>query len=201
MRARTSIAGIAIVVSLCVWIPTAAGAAGAAQTSSTQVPVSVGLCQERGWQSLTNVQGQPFSNQGQCISYFIHNPVSLADLTGSFSGITSVTVFGAGCPISQSFDTTYPGSSGVGEVTLNIGGYFGSFVVATNVGTLSGNATGPITSAVPNSCPTCDFALTLTVLSGTGAFAATTGTINVNILWPDGNQGPLFPVTGSVTIP
>ncbi len=42
--------------------------------SSTDVPLSVGLCQHGGWQNLLNEQGQPFGNQGQCISYLTHNP-------------------------------------------------------------------------------------------------------------------------------
>ena len=42
-----------------------------------------------------------------------------------------------------------------------------------------------------------NFELTLTVLSGTGAFAGTTGTINVSIILMPGTTS----VTGSVTIP
>jgi hypothetical protein len=206
MRARLSVAGFAIVVSLCVWmIPTAAGAVGAGQAGSTHVPVSVALCQQGGWQNLLNEQGQPFSNQGQCISYFIHNPVSLADLTGSFSGTASYTILGGiPCFASQFFDTTYPGSPAVGAVTLDLDGcdalvsifpfnyYFtGTFTITTSVGTLNGNAVGPLGASFPT------VELTLTVLSGTGAFAATTGTINVSILW----DGAATSVTGSVTVP
>ncbi len=44
------------------------------QESSAHVPLSVGLCQHGGWQNLSNVQEQPFRNQGQCISYLTHNP-------------------------------------------------------------------------------------------------------------------------------
>jgi hypothetical protein len=216
MRVRLLVAGFAMVVSLWVWIPTAAGAVGAAQTGSTHAPSSVSECKEGGWQSLTNAEAQPFRTQGECIAYLIHNPVSLADLTGSFSGTTSWT-FGNGCPfVSQVFDGTYPGISAVGAVTLHVGGcvaiggglalqfsYAGAFAIATSVGTLNGNAAGPITNVVISPVPT-DFELTLTVLSGTGAFAATTGTIHVSILWP---APPLpgfpssSPVTGSVTIP
>jgi hypothetical protein len=214
VRARLSVAGLAIVVSLCVWIPTAVGAAGTAQTGSTNVPLSVSQCEQGGWQSLTNVQGQPFGNQGECITYLIHNPVSLADLTGSFSGTTSWTFFGNGCSfVNQFFDATYPGSSAVGSVALHLDGcivlgafpqisYTGAFAITTSVGTLSGHTTGPIDNLLgPGSV---DYELTLTVLSGTGAFAATTGMINVSILWP---PPPLpgvpssSPVTGSVTIP
>lgn len=219
MRGRLSVAGFAIVVSLYVWmVPTAAGAIGAAQTGSTYVPVSVGLCQQGGWQSLTNVQGQPFGNQGQCITYFIHNPVSLADLAGSFTGTTTWT-FGSGndCFVSQLFDANYPGSSPAGAVLLHVGGclnlvfpltnpwtFAGTFTIATNVGTLVGDTAGLLYNAVITNPPLPDdFELTLTVVSGTGAFAETTGTIHVSILWSIFVPGvpATYPVTGSVTIP
>lgn len=76
MRARMSFAGVAIVTGLCLWIPTATRAAGATPSASTHVPLSVSQCRQDGWQRLTNSQGQPFPNQGQCISYAIHNPAS-----------------------------------------------------------------------------------------------------------------------------
>jgi hypothetical protein len=198
---RRLLASVFLAAFPVVVIPIAVTSIGA--RAGAAPPTAVQLCTDGGWQSLTIVQGQPFGNQGQCVSYFIHNPVSLADLAGSFSGTTSFTPGTGGCPITQPFDATYPGSSAVGAVTLHIGGcvslislfpeqfgYTGFFAVATNVGTLSGNAAGPITSVVPNTCPTCDFELTLTVLSGTGVFAATTGTINVSILWPGGTPLP-----------
>ena len=171
-------------------------------------PTAVQQCKDGGWQTLTDESGQPFRNQGQCISYFIHNPISLADLAGSFSGTTSY-VAGFGCSIvEQFFDATYPGSSAVGSVTLHLDGcvafgfpstYTGAFTIATSVGTLAGNAAGPIYNVpayLPSDVP--DFELTLSVLSGTGAFAGTTGTIHVSIQWPP-PFGP--PVTGSVTVP
>jgi hypothetical protein len=95
MHARLSVAGFVIVVGLCISIPTAAGAVGAAQTGSAQKHLSADQCKQGGWQSLTDGQGQPFRNQGQCISYAIHHPVSLSDLTlkGTAAGpITSVIV-------------------------------------------------------------------------------------------------------------
>ncbi len=172
---------------------------------STHVPLSVGLCQHGGWQSLTNVQGQPFGNQGQCITYLMHNPVSVADLAGSFTGTTPVPFPQHGCgpteALPQSFDAIYPGRSAVGAVDLGISnctpanpsGY--AFSIATIFGTLNGVVTGPFMSP--------DFELTLTVVSGTGAFAAMTGTINVSIQETGVliDDGRFEVVTGSVTVP
>ena len=39
---------------------------------TTHSPSSPGQCLHGGWRTLTNGQGQPFRNQGQCISYVIH---------------------------------------------------------------------------------------------------------------------------------
>jgi hypothetical protein len=207
MRARLSVTGFVILVSLCISIPTAAGAVGAAQAGSAQKHLSADQCKNGGWQSLTDGQGQPFRNQGQCISYAIHNPVSLADLAGSFSGTTSFTFGTGGCPfVEMVFDATYPGSSAVGAVTLHLDGcipfgppftYTGTFTITTSVGTLAGSAAGTANNLVGP--PPFVFDLTLTVLSGTGAFAGTTGTINVSIQ-SLGGVNPA-PVTGSVTVP
>jgi hypothetical protein len=171
-------------------------------------PAAVQQCKHGGWQTLTDASGQPFRNQGRCISYLIHNPVSLADLDGSFTGTQSFTS-GNGCPfVNQVFDATYPGSSAVGSVALHLDGcvnpipppgfyqYIASFAITTSVGTLAGSATGPITSVGNFPGTAYDFELTLSVLSRTGAFAATTGTIHVFIEWPFQPQ-----VTGSVSVP
>ncbi len=216
MRRRLSVAGFVIVVGLYVSIPTVAGAVGAAPTGSTNVPAGVGLCQRGGWRTLTNAQGQPFGNQGQCISYFIHNPVSLADLAGSFSGTTTWT-FGSGndCFVNQAFAASYLGNSAVGAVAFHVGGcvnpplsssttwtFAGTFTIATNVGTLAGDTAGPF-NGPDFPTPPDYFELTLTIVSGTGAFAATTGTIHVSILWSSfpSNTPSTSPVAGSVTIP
>ena len=168
--------------------------------SSTHVPLSVDQCEHGGWQSLTNVQGQPFGNQGQCIAYMTHNPVSLADLTGSFSGTTIPPMPVHECSLlggtPQSFNAVYPGGSAVGAVTLGIDGcnngssYIGAFFIATNVGTLVGDVSGSIASGFE-----------LTVLSGTGAFATTTGIIHVSIQVLPGGTYREEPIAGSVTIP
>jgi hypothetical protein len=67
----------------------------------------------------------------------------------------------------------------------------GTFSIATVVGTLSGNVSGSLAS---------DFELT--VVSGTGAFATTTGTLHVsNIQELPGGSYRAIPITGLVTIP
>ena len=98
----------------------------------------------------------------------------------------------------------------MGSVALHLDGcinilaspttYIGTFAIATDIGTLAGNLAGLPTNDV-NSFPT-DWELTLTVVSGTGAFATTTGAIHVSIQWVGGGtQGIPAPVTGSVTVP
>jgi hypothetical protein len=172
-------------------------------------PGSIQNCMEGGWRTLTDASGHPFLSQGQCISYRIHHPVSLADLAGSFSGTTSFTFGPAnGCSlVSQFFDATYPGGSAVGSVTLHLGGcalfglnessYAGTFTIATSVGTLAGSAAGPVSTLHQ---PFFDSELTLTVLSGTSAFTGTTGTIHVSIQWQFTDPFS-SPATGSVSVP
>ena len=151
-----------------------------------------------------NSAGTAFSSG---VSVTVNNPASLVDLTGSFSGTTSWTSGTGGCAfppaIEQVFDATYPGSSAVGSVTLHLDGcvapftYAGTFTITTSVGTLAGNVSG--TANGLGGPPPYDFYLTLTVVSGTGAFSGTTGTIDVNIgMVGDGSPSP---VTGSVSVP
>jgi hypothetical protein len=201
MHARLSVAGFVIVVGLCISIPTAAGAVGAAQTGSAQKHLSADQCKQGGWQSLTDGQGQPFRNQGQCISYAIHHPVSLSDLAGSLTGTASLVSVGPdGCSfLDMTFDATYPGSSAVGTVMLQMHGCVslvfppapipfgpGEFALTTNVGTLKGTAAGPITSVIvpPFSLFPASATLTLIATSGTGDFTEMTGTLNVSLQWP-----------------
>jgi hypothetical protein len=166
-------------------------------------PTAVQQCKDGGWQTLTDASGQPFKNQGQCISYFIHNPVGLSDLAGSLTGTASLIGGppGGGCSfLEMTFDATYPGSSAVGTVTLQMGGCVsvafppapipfgpGGFAFTTNVGTLNGTAAGPITTAfAPNGALfPASATLTLTTTSGTGQFTGMTGTLNVNLQWPE----------------
>jgi hypothetical protein len=198
---RRLLASVFLAAFPVVVIPIAVTSLGA--RAGAAPPSAVQQCKDGGWQTLTDASGQTFKNQGQCISYFIHHPVTIADLAGTFSGTTSFTFGTGGCAfVEQVFDATYPGSSAVGSVTLHLDGcvmigspftYTGTFAITTSAGTLSGNAAGPINNVLS---PPVDFELTLTVLSGTGAFAATTGTIHVSIQWSGGT-----PVTGSVTVP
>jgi hypothetical protein len=193
------------VVVVPIAVTSMAAQAGAAS------PIAVQQCKDGGWQTRTAASGQSFRNQGQCVSYFSHNPVSLGDLTGPFSGTTSWTIGTGGCSfVHQVFDTTYPGTSTVGSVTLHLDGcadiipspwtYTGTFTIATSVGTLAGNVAGLLLNVV-NSFPT-DWELTLTVDSGSGAFAVTTGAIHVSIKWVGGGTpGVSTAVTGLVTVP
>ena len=211
MRARLSVAGLGIVFALAL-IPAGTGAVGAAPPSNVSTALS--LCQRDGWQGLTNGQGQPFANQGQCLSYFILHPVTLADLAGSFSG-TGNGIFFNGCPVlsefpplNLDFNATY--TAALGSVTIVLDGcanavlpsegiWTGAFTITTSVGTLAGNAAGPTSN--PFGPPPFSFYLTLTVLSGTGVFAATTGTIDVFVEWPGGGVPNPAPITGSVMVP
>src|SRR5580700_9139495 len=180
---RRLLASVFLAAFPVVVIPVAVTSMGA--PAGAAPPTAVQQCKNGGWQRFTDASGQPFENQGRCISYFIHNPISLADLAGSFSGTESFTFGTGGCAfVEQVFDATYPGSSAVGSVTLHLDGciisvsplpfaYIGTFAITTSAGTLAGNEVGPI-----NNVPVTpyDFELTLTVVSGTGAFAGTTGT-------------------------
>jgi hypothetical protein len=93
----------------------------------------------------------------------------------------------------------------VGMVTLNITGCAdpfttmsynsGSFIIATNVGALSGTASGPVTFATrPGGSIAVLFQLTLRVVTGTGSFAGTTGNLQFVTLYsafaPPRSSGP-----------
>ncbi len=202
---RRLLASVFLATFPIVVIPIAVTSIGA--QAGAAPPTAVQQCQDGGWQTLTDASGQPFKNQGQCISYFIHNPVSLADLTGSFSGTTTWTFSSEnGCFVNQVFDATYLGNSAAGSVTLHLDGcifgapftYTGTFTITTSVGSLAGNVAGTVSNPLLGP-PPYDYDLTLTVVSGTGAFSGTMGTIHVSIQWPGG--GSPSPVTGSVTVP
>ncbi len=176
MRARFSVAALLIVIGLCVSIPTAAGAVGAAQAGS-QVSLAadpVGLADLAGSFSGTTTTTLP--------------PICDIDTSGP-----------------HAFDTAYPGSAAIGVINLHIQGcssfgpmpvpppppyfYSGTFTITTSVGTLAGNAGGlQLTDG--------DFELTLVAQSGTGTFAMTTGTLIVSI-----QVASPTTISGSVIVP
>ena len=192
---------LALAVLPFIAIPTAlAPGAGA------EPPGSIQGCMNGGWQTRTDASGQPFANQGQCIDFAIHHPVSLADLaTSSFTGTTAFAGAVNGCSIIfQTFDGSYLGSSSVGTVNFHISGcvipftYSGSFTITTSVGTLSGSASGQFSVNFQNVPPgPYVFDLTLTVTTGTGSFAGTSGNLQVLITWQP--QPPSLAISGSVT--
>lgn len=192
---RRLLASIALAAVPLFVIPTAlVPVAGAAPSGPIQG------CMNGGWRTITDVSGQPFKSQGQCIAYAIQHPVSLADLSGSFIGRSFAQT---GCPLVQlRLDASYPGSSAVGTVALEMDGcvnivsfppvlfsFTGGFSIGTNVGTLRGTVAGQITTVQGGPSPP-DFAidtatLTLTATSGTGLFTGTTGMLNVSLQWYD----------------
>ena len=126
-------------------------------------------------------------------------PVSLADVVSAspFSGMATSPANGCSAPqgAAQDFDASYAGSPNVGSVALHIAGCLGnssisssglgfnngSFTITTNVGTLSGSASGPET--FQGASHTLLFVqLALSVQSGTGSFAGTTGSLQFETL-------------------
>ena len=166
-------------------------------------PTAIQQCMNDGWQTLTSASGQPFKNQGQCISYEIHHPVGLADVTNSsFSG-TQTFAAASGCFTFETFDAAYPGSAAVGNASLHIAGcvdafppsqYAGSFTITTGVGTLSGSASGSVALQLPNVV----VQLTLSVNAGTGSFAGTTGSLLFSAAFPLASEQSFV---GSVALP
>lgn len=156
-------------------------------------------CMNGGWQIRTDVSGLPFENQGQCIAYANHHAVSLADLASSTPFSVTATSALTGCGNAQVvFDAAYPGDASVGTVTLHVSGcvnltlgtYEGTFTMTTEVGTLSGTATGPTVLPPGNQL------LTLQVDAGTGLFAGTTGSLAFSI-----SPFNVLPYFGTVTVP
>jgi hypothetical protein len=203
---RRILTGVVLTVTPCVAIPIALPASAAAGAS---LPAAVQQCANGGWRTLTNASGQPFKNQGQCISYAILHPVSLADLASAspFTGTPTLGFQINGCEFDAAFDAIYPGSTAVGNVDLHIAGciassltsYAGSFTIATDVGTTSGNASGSLTvSFGPDDQPLLTFQLTLSVSAGSGSFAGTTGSMQFFTSWEPADTPTSF--VGSVTV-
>src|SRR5437764_12486157 len=138
-------------------IPVGAAPVGAAQAAA---PTSSSrACLHGGWHILSHPQGTAFLNQGQCVNWMLHHPVTLADLAVAFTGGTGSAVqSGGSCPhgfpaFYLTFDTTYPGNATVGTATLHYQGCArfrggvpgphgpGTFKMATALGSLSGTDT------------------------------------------------------------
>ena len=135
------------------------------------------------------------------ITLIVDNPATLAGLaTTNQTGSGTATLGGDGCDLAYLVaDVNYgAGTQTIGGVDLQIEGCYntdltGSFtIITTNAGTLSGTASGPVTTFTPP-CPNpkfCDpeleaqFTLTLTVTTGTGLFAGTTGALQVVLTSP-----------------
>jgi hypothetical protein len=189
---RRTLAVFAFAMVSLVFAPVAfAPGAGA----STAAPVQ--QCMNDGWRILTDASGQPFGNQGQCIAYANHHPVTLADLASSAPFSVTATSVVAGCESAQvTFEAVYPGDPRVGTVHLQVSGcvsftlesYEGSFTMTSEVGTLSGTAAGPVVLG--------NQLLTLHIDAATGLFAGTTGILGFSI-----SPFTVLPFFGTVTVP
>jgi hypothetical protein len=202
---RRLLASVILAAFPVVVIPIAVTSIGA--RAGAAPPTAVQQCKDGGWQTLTDASGQPFKNQGRCIAYAIHHPVSLADLASSSAFPGTITVEnGNGCTeASQALNATYLGSPNVGNVTLVVEGcinspptdFAGSFTLSTVRGSLSGSASG---SFSVSELPTIPEQITLDAIAGTGSFAGTTGSLlfsNTSIAF---TPNPI-PFVGSVTVP
>lgn len=206
---RRIITGIVLALTSCTAIPAVAALTSAPAGGSP--PAAVQQCMNGGWRTLKDAAGQSFENEGQCISYAIHHPVGLADLAGPspFTGTPTLGFKTNGCAFGYAaFDAIYPGSSSVGDVDLHIAGcipssltsYAGSFTMTTGVGTISGNASGPLTvSFGPDDQALLTFQLSLSVDAGSGSFARTSGSLQFSASWEPVDTPTSF--VGSVTVP
>jgi outer membrane lipoprotein SlyB len=162
------------------------------------------------WQTLTDGSGQSFKNQGQCIAYAMHHPVSLADLaSSSVSGTLTSGVGPTGCTNQDAIlSATFSGSSAIGAATIQMPGcllfdvpnfplaigFSGTFTITTNVGTLSGTVVGGFTNVFvgPFNPQPVTAGFTLTATAGTGLFTGTSGTLNVDLGWSPPGSEPFF---------
>jgi hypothetical protein len=187
-------------------VETITGGTGRFEGASGQIKITA-----RGSSASTVGSTETFTTLGLWTGSFSYPVVSLADLAGSPTGTLSAASGGNGCSfLDATFSATYPGSSAVGTVTLQMDGciplvfpptptpFAGTFTLTTNVGTLSGTVAGQITNVVvpPSNVEPASATLTLTATSGTGDFTGTTGTLNVSLQWPE--PGSLS-FTGTIT--
>jgi hypothetical protein len=185
-----------------------AGLTVGASSAAAQTPTTKADCKNGGWRQLTDASGTPFRNQGQCVAFANHHEdiVTLADLSGSFTGTTEL---GSALPtcsfFEQRFDATYA-SAGAGSATFHADGcvllvgptglaFDGTFTITTSIGSVSGSVDGPIDAAqIP-----LHYELTLTVESATGAFGGTAGgTLHASFDWDGNSPGT---ITGTFSVP
>lgn len=195
---RRLLASIALAAVPLFAIPTAlVPVAGAAPSGPIQG------CMNGGWQTITDVSGQPFKSQGECIAYAIQHPVSLADLASSSVSGTLMSGLGpTGCINEDAtLSATFPGSSAIGAVTLQMPGcllfdvpnfplaigFSGTFTITTKVGALSGTVAGGFRNVFvsPFNPQPVTAGFTLTATSGTGLFMGATGTLNLALRFPE----------------
>ena len=131
---------------------------------------------------------------------------AIRDLAGDFEGTTS-WVYGFPCFVDQTWDATYTGQHGVGDVTVhldtcvNLGSgndadVTGTFSITTRRGTLTGGLVGTI------DITTSVTAFTLTSTGGTGAYTQSTGqqlTFDATWTWSDELQST-YPAAGSIGV-
>jgi len=174
-------------------VDTITGGTGRFVGASGQITITA-----RGTSATTVGSTETFTTLGIWIGTIRYPVVSLADLAGSLTGTLSAVAQGNGCSFLEStLSATYPGSSPVGTVTLQMESctplvlpptpapFAGTFALTTNAGTLSGTAAGQITNvSLPSGVYPQAATLSLAATSGTGLFTGTTGTLNVSLQWP-----------------
>ncbi len=146
------------------------------------------------------------------VSVTVDNPVPLADLAEpDITGTGTAAVEVNGCNIEYvavDMNGYFPGPPIAPPADLQITGCIGEYTPApftgsftlstTNAGTLTGTVSG---SESDNNPPSeVNFTLTLTVTGGTGAFAGTTGSLQVLLSSSASSPPTDIPFTGSVTV-
>jgi hypothetical protein len=159
-------------------VDTITGGTGRFVGASGQINISA-----RGTSASTAGSTETFTTLGIWTGTISHPVVSLTDISSSSVSGTQTYASISGCAFTyETFDAVYPGSSAVGNITLQIAGcvdafpstapsqYTGSFTITTGVGTLSGSASGLVSLQLPNVVAQ----ITLSVNAGSGSFTGTT---------------------------
>ncbi len=140
----------------------------------SNIPANKDACKKEGYKNLTDSEGHPFKNQGQCVSYYNHLNNSVVSTTATFAALDSVyyncstvcsNIYATG-PIGFTWDST------TGVVTS---GYYNEVIGSTtymnvvDYGSVSaGNVNLTFSRTVPNAYGPFNFVGTLSgnVLSG-----------------------------------